>query len=496
MTPYDKYKAELSKLSDIRHAIGVLHWDTEVNMPVNGAQVRAQQIGTLASLAHGMFTDDKTGRMLEELGADESLTPEQSRNVFLTNKDYQKQIKLSSEFVREMSMAKSIAFNEWVKAKRAEDFSLFRDSLSKLVDLKRRETELRGYDAEPYDALLDNYEPGLRAARVVDMFDEAKRRIIPLTKQIQARPSPERSFLTQNFPEDSQWDFGLEVLQRIGYDFGSGRQDKSPHPFTISFHPQDVRVTTHINEHDFMTMLWSCLHEAGHAMYEQGLAVENYGLPAGSAASLAIHESQSRLWENHVGRSSEFWDYWYPILQKRFPDNLGGIPKAEFYRAINTIKPNLIRIEADELNYHLHVIIRFEIERGLINGEIEVDQLPENWNDRYREYLGVDVPSDGLGVLQDVHWSHGSFGYFPTYSMGSFYAAQIFAAAVRANPTIPEEIQLGKYSTLLTWLRNEIHCHGRIFDPEDLCIRVTGESLNVDHFVNYATGKFGAIYGL
>ncbi|MDX1479654.1 MAG: carboxypeptidase M32, partial [Saprospiraceae bacterium] len=284
-------------------------------------------------------------------------------------------------------------------------------------------------------------------------------------------------------------EFGLEVLKAMGYDLDHGRQDISPHPFTISFSPEDVRVTTRIDEHDFLNMTWSCIHEGGHALYEQGLPAEQYGLPLGSSASLGIHESQSRLWENHVGRGLPFWEHWYPQLQERFPEQLGGISLERFHQAINRIAPNYIRTEADELHYHLHVMIRYEIEREAINTDLPVARMKALWNDKYEAYLGLDTPDDANGILQDVHWSHGSFGYFPTYSIGSFYAAQFFAAAEAAIPGLDAQIRNGDNSQLLQWLRTEIHAHGRMYDPEDLCQRVTGQQLDVTHFVHYMREK-------
>ena len=488
MRKYIQFVSEMHRITDLGHAIGVLHWDTEVYLPPGGSRFRAQQISTLSGMAHGMFTEAKMGKLLNALMTDNSLTADEHRNVELTLLDYEREIKLDKAFVEKLSSARSDAFNKWVAARKASDFAMFKPALDTLVGLKRREAEMRRTSGEPYDALLDLYEPGLRADILDQLFGEAKTAILPMLRQL--NPVAEDGvFLRKHYAKDAQWEFGLEILKRMGYDMQHGRQDISAHPFTISFSPEDVRVTTRIDEQDFANMTWSCIHEGGHALYEQGLPTAQYGLPLGSSASLGIHESQSRLWENHVGRSLAFWEYWYPILQEQFPQNLANVSLDRFYKGINLVAPNLIRTEADELHYHLHVIIRYELERDLINGSLQVDQLREQWNQKYHDYLGIEVTDDANGILQDVHWSHGSFGYFPTYSIGSFYAAQFFATAQKAIPDLDDNFRVGDYSALLTWLRSKIHIHGRRHDPEELCKQVTGKSLDVTYFVDYIRGK-------
>lgn len=302
--------------------------------------------------------------------------------------------------------------------------------------------------------------------------------------------------MTGYYNKDKQWQYGLAVLKQMGYDFDAGRQDISSHPFTVNFNAQDVRVTTRIDENNFSDMLWSCIHEGGHALYEQGLLPENYGLPAGEAISLGIHESQSRLWENNVGRSLTYWKVHYPKLQTIFPENLKNVSVGAFYKAMNQVKPSLIRTNADELTYHTHIMIRFEIEKLLIEGTLKVKDLPEYWNTKYKEYLGVNVTDDAHGVLQDIHWSHGGFGYFPTYSLGSFYAAQFYTQATKDIPTLETEIEKGNTLPLLNWLRSKVHKHGKYYTAEELCINITGEKLNFNHFMNYANKKYAGIYEL
>lgn len=492
---YREYQARLQKLGDLSSAIGLMHWDTEVYMPKGASPMRSRQIATLSGMAHEMFVDKDFGNLLDDLRNGNDLHPEQQRNIELSHRDYHKEIKLSTSFVEKLSRTVSAAFQAWEAAKQEDAFAQFAPHLEKLVELRMEEAEIRGYSKHPYDAMLDLYEPGLEVDFLDKTFQEAKDGIRQILQQLDLSIDTGRdAVFHQHFAKDKQWEFGLDVLRGIGYDFNHGRQDISSHPFSIGFSPLDVRVTTRVDEMDFANMCWSCIHEGGHALYEQGLPVDGYALPSGTAVSLSIHESQSRLWENHVGRGMAFWNHWYPKLQAYFPEQLAKVSLEDFYRAINTLRPNLIRTEADELHYHLHVIIRYEIERDLFAGSIKASELREVWNDKYASYLGLRPPDDRQGILQDVHWSHGSFGYFPTYSLGSFYAAQFFASAQEEISDLDQQISLGDCSELLGWLRKNIHAHGRMKDPADLCREVTGEELNMQHFLNYCSTKFKAIY--
>jgi carboxypeptidase Taq len=365
-----------------------------------------------------------------------------------------------------------------------------------LVALKREEAAFLGYKDHPYDALLDQYEPDLTTSESEKIFNSVKASLISLINEIGSKPTPREDFMFSSFPKDAQWAFGLDLLGNMGFDFAAGRQDISVHPFTINFSSKDVRVTTKLEEANFNSMTWSCLHEGGHALYEQGLPIEQYGLPCGEAISLGIHESQSRLWENMVGRSAIYWNHHFPKLQSQFPEALKDITANDFYKACNLVKPSLIRIEADELTYHFHVLIRFEIEKALIEGSLEVNEVPAAWNKKYKDYLGVEVSNDAVGCLQDIHWSHGSFGYFPTYSIGSFYAAQFFAAAEKQIPDLSMHLENGNMQPLLSWLRENIHQHGKRYSASELCQRITGEPLNVDYFIAYAKQKYGSLYSL
>ena len=494
---YQTYVATMQKNADINNAIGVLSWDKEVNMPEKGARFRSQQVATLSGIAHEVFTDNSFGDLLAKLKEKRKhLDARQVKNILLTDKEYQRSKKLSKAFVIRKSKAISEAYHAWIKAREADDFEIYKKDLGNIVAICREEAELIGYEEHPYDALLDIYEPDARTKDLEVLFKDVRAQLVDFVKEIRNRPLIDNAFLFKRYKKQKQWDYGLKILGDMGYDFKAGRQDLSAHPFTINFSPQDVRVTTRIDERDFSNMLWSCIHEGGHALYEQGLPPEEYGLPLGNAVSLGIHESQSRLWENNVGRSLAYWRPKYEALQKLFPKRLGAIKLEQFYKGINNIEPNFIRTEADELHYHFHVLIRFEIEKNLMEGTLEVADLEEVWNAKYKEYMNLEVPDAKRGILQDIHWSHGSIGYFPTYSLGSFYAAQFFQQATKDIPNLMTSIEAGDTQPLLDWLRTNIHQHGQYYNAKELCTKITGEPLNFKYFMDYAKEKFGAIYGV
>ncbi len=492
---YRQYKASLQRIADIKYAAALLQWDQETYMPVKSASSRAQQIATLAELAHSMFTDRKTGDLLKKLNERTDLTELQKSNVELSLYDYNKGEKLPPAFVRELSEATSAGYQSWIEARKANSFAVFQNDLAKIIRLKKQEAALLGYESHPYNALLNEYERGSTVAFLDKTFDSLRQPLRSLLDKIGNRPQVDDSFLHQHFESKTQWSFGMELIKNLGFDFEAGRQDISEHPFTTNFSARDVRLTTRIDEKDFSNMTWSCIHEAGHGLYEQGLPDEEYGLPLGEFASLSIHESQSRLWENNVGRSEAFWHYHSGALKKWFPDQMGGLSTRDFYRGINKVQPTLIRTEADEITYHFHVIIRYEMEKLLMEDVLKVADIPAYWNEQYQKYLGIKVPDDKLGCLQDVHWSHGSFGYFPTYSLGSLYAAQFFDAAKKQVPLLEEEIRNGITGSLLNWLRVNIHQHGRRFTGTELCEKITGEPLNINAYLAYAERKYSDIYG-
>jgi carboxypeptidase Taq len=491
---YETYREHMRKLADVKSALALMQWDQETYMPVKGTAFRAQQVATLSEMAHELATSEKLGSLLETLAQATALSETEKKNIFLNRQDFEKQKKYPPAFVRKMSETVSKSFNAWNRAKNENRFSLFENELAELVDLKKEETEIIGYADHPYDALMDEFEKGCTVKLIDRIFGDMLPKLRVILEKIRQSKSPEDSFLFSSFDKKKQWDFGIQVIGQLGFDFEAGRQDLSSHPFSTSFNPYDVRITTRIDEHDFSSMLFSCIHETGHALYEQGLPESEYGLPSGEYASLGIHESQSRLWENHVGRSRAFWKFQYPAVREKFPEVFDGIREDSFYKAVNKVNPSLIRTESDELTYHFHVMIRYEIEKMLISGTLKTNDIPGCWNELYQKWLGIPVPDDQRGCLQDVHWSHGSFGYFPTYSLGSFYSAQFFARANRDIEGLPEKIEKGDTASLLSWLRQRIHASGRTWNSEEICKKATGETLNVQYFLDYLLDKYGKIY--
>ncbi|RYY18713.1 MAG: carboxypeptidase M32, partial [Chitinophagaceae bacterium] len=448
---YGQYQTAMSRIADLRFSSALLQWDQETYMPPQGAPLRGQQIATLTEMAHELFTSKTSGDLFTHLVETTALTPVQKRNAELSLEDYTRQQKIPADFVREMSETVNQSFHSWIEARKANDFNIFSGDLAKLVSLKKKEAGYLGYVNHPYDALLNEHDKGTTVVLLDAVFTRIRGPLKDLLQKITNRPQVDDSFLHRHYPRETQWAFGMDLLKRLGYDFEAGRQDVSEHPFSVSFNNRDVRITTRIDEYDLAAMTWSCIHELGHALYEQGLPGGQYGLPAGEAASYSIHESQSRLWENHVGRSESFCREFFPLFKQYFPEQLADIDAGHFYRAINKVQPSLIRTESDELTYHFHIMIRYELEKKLIEGSLSTNDIPAYWAEQYKLYMGIDVPDHKSGCLQDVHWSHGSFGYFPTYSLGSFYAAQIYQAAVNGSvaenenqKNIREEVNSGR----------------------------------------------------
>lgn len=493
MNNYKKYQLHLIKLADVNYASAVLQWDQETYMPKEGAVRRGQQLSTLAGISHEIGTDESFGKLLLDL-QQENLNAHDRRNVELSLKDYQIRKKYNAEFVKKLTQTISEAFSAWQEAKQKNDYAIYAPKLAQIIELKKQEAELLGYQNHPYDAMIDQYEPDTTTADIDLLFKDVKLKLMPFVQQVLQQQNEDDSFMYLKYPKELQWGFGMNLLEQMGYNFNAGRQDHSEHPFTIHFHSNDVRVTTRVDENNLHEMIWSTIHEGGHALYEQGILAEEYGLPLGEACSLAIHESQSRLWENNVGRSERYWKANYKALQALFPQNLEKISSWSFYQAMNRVQPGLIRTNADELTYHLHILIRFEIEKLLLNAELSVKDLPEFWNSKYREYLGVKVPNDSQGVLQDIHWSHGSLGYFPTYSLGSFYAAQFFAQAQKEIVDLNSMIESGNLLPLRNWLKEKVHVHGRFYNAADLIKNITGSEPDLSYFLNYAKEKYQKIY--
>ncbi|HEU4684594.1 MAG TPA: carboxypeptidase M32 [Nitrospira sp.] len=497
----------LGEIYRINSAASVLSWDQETYMPAGGGVARAEQISTLQGLAHQKLVSTETEQLLGTsidletgipLDHDGDLWDEPSQSLLREVwRDYSRAKKLPSDFVIRLSKECSLAQQVWAEAKEANSFAQFLPNLRTVLTLKREEAGYLGYAGSPYNALLDVYEPGSTIAGLRPVFAQLKARLVPLLNRIQNSPVQiDDHILTQAYDTARQLEFGRVVLIAMGYDFERGRLDLSAHPFTTSFHPTDVRVTTRVHEHDLPSCLFSCIHEGGHGLYDQGLDPRYFGTPLGESVSLGIHESQSRLWENCVGRSRAFWRFFYPLLQQTFHHQLRAVDMERFYAAINRVKPSFIRVEADELTYNLHIMLRFEIEQDLIEGRVNADDLPEIWNTRMKEYLGIVPRTDAEGVLQDVHWSFGAFGYFPTYTLGNLYAVQFYDQAKLEIPHLEDEIAAGQLSVLRRWLEQKIHRWGRMFTPERLCQRVTGTSVSPEPFLRYVERKYGELYKL
>lgn len=493
---YEQYKTKMQKIADVKYASAVLQWDQETYLPPKGNDGRGRQIATLSELSHEQFTEESIGRFLSELNTTGGLSDGQKRNIQLSLEDHTKSKKLPSAFVRQMSEAVNKSFHAWIRARKENSFTVFEQPLDELIQLKKQEAELLGYEHHPYNALLNDYDKGLTVIITDKLFADLKPQLSSLLDGIKYKRAIDNSFLQQHFDKESQWKFGIEILKQMHFDWDAGRQDISEHPFTTSFNSGDVRITTRIDENDFGNMTWSCIHEGGHALYEQGLPAGEYGLPLGEFCSLSIHESQSRLWENCVGRGLAFWQHHYPMAKQYFPKLFSGISVEKFVKGINKVEPSLIRTEADEVTYHFHIMIRYEIEKMLIEGLMTTKDIPAYWNELYFNYLGLKVPDDKRGCLQDVHWSHGSFGYFATYSLGSLYAAQFYAAISRQNPGLENEIANGNTRMVLEWLQQHIYPYGRYYTSGDLCKKATNEELNSMHFTDYITKKIDDIYSL
>lgn len=493
---YSQYLHQTQKAADLYNASAVLQWDQETYMPPKGAEARGRQLATLASTAHSWLTSEDYGALLKELAAAQDLGEEEAANVRLSLEDYEKGKKLSPEFIETLAMQQTASFQAWVEAREKNAYAHYAPELEKMIALKKQQADILGYEGHPYDALLDDYEKGATVAMLDPIFLLVQEQLPPLIERVRSATGVDDSFFYKHYPKEAQWAFSLDVLRAMGYDFDAGRQDLSEHPFSTSFAPTDVRVTTRVDEKNVASLLWSSIHEGGHALYEQGLPMQQYGLPLGQAASLSIHESQSRMWENNVGRSLDFWEHFFPIIQGRFKDQLEDCSAETWYRGANKVEASFIRTEADELTYHFHVLIRYEIEKALLDGNLKSADVREAWNAGYEKYLGITPPDDKQGVLQDVHWSHGSFGYFPTYSLGSFYAAQFFEKALEELPSLQGDISAGKFDALLTWLRENVHRYGRRYRSEKLSERITGRGLDFGAFMRYAEAKYGGIYHL
>jgi carboxypeptidase Taq len=497
-TPLAELNARLAIISDLKEAGALLSWDQHTYMPPGATAARGQQLATLNKLTHQLLTDPAIGELLSALEA-MPLTPDsdEAQLVKQARRVYARATRLPGDFVEAFAKLRTEAQQRWAEARRAKDFEQFAPLLARIVEMTRQEADYLGYPDHPYDALLDGYEPGARTAEVRRVFAELKEALVALLQAIRTSGRElSDAPLRQPFDEAKQEAFVLEIAQAFGYDLSRGRLDRTVHPFAQSISKYDVRITTRYHPEYLVPALFGTLHETGHALYEQGVADEYYRSLLGMVQSLGLHESQSRLWENLVGRSFGFWQYAYPKLQAYFPQQLEAVPLEDFYAAINRVTPSLIRVEADEVTYNLHIMLRFELELALLEGTLAVSDVPEAWNAKVEEYLGITPPDDAQGCLQDIHWSMGGIGYFPTYTLGNIMSVQLFEAAKRAHPEIEAEIASGRFATLLAWLREHVHRHGGKYNPNEVLVRATGSTLDAGPYVSYLRAKYGALYGL
>jgi carboxypeptidase Taq len=495
----DELKVILAEVDDLDRASAVLEWDQAAYMPKGGAESRGQQLATLGRLSHERFTSSETGKLLDALktaSADLDPDSDDARLIKVTSRLYDKEIKVPSAMVAEKAELTALASQAWQEARAESKFSIFEPHLEKVLDYARRFAELFAPYDHVYDAMLDQYEPGMKTTDVQGIFDGIRPKQVELLQAIANADQVDDSPLHQHFPEKAQWDFGEKVAGEYGFDWDRGRQDKVTHPFMTNFGYGDQRITSRVSEDFFNSYLFACLHETGHALYEQGIPKSLARTTLYGGTSLAVHESQSRLWENLVGRSRPFWGHFYGDLQKVFPDQLSEVSVDEFYKAINKVAPSYIRVEADEATYNLHIMLRMELEIAMMEGSLSAKDMPAAWNDRFESYLGIVPPDDAQGVLQDVHWSFGLMGYFATYALGNLVSVQLWEVIQREMPDIDEQIGRGEFEPLLTWLQKNIYQHGTKFEPQELVKKVTGSPINGDAYIRYLNDKFGAIYNL
>jgi carboxypeptidase Taq len=493
-------KTRAAEVDDINRASAVLSWDQATHMPNGGAAGRGRQMATLQRIAHEKGTDPQIGRLLDGLSAwAEKISTDNDDGalVRVVRRGYERSTKVPNSLVGALAEHTAAMYDTWSRARPANDFSMVRPGLEKTVDLSRQLAECFAPYTHVMDPLIDMADYGMRVSSVSAIFGELRSQLVPLVSAVTAQQAADDSVLHKAFPEKKQWDFGMAVAKKIGYDLNRGRQDKTAHPFMTSFGLGDIRITSRFREDDLGDGLFSTMHEVGHALYEQGIDMKYDGLPLADGTSAGVHESQSRLWENLVGRSMGFWEYFYPKLQRKFGKQLNDVPLETFYRAINKVSRSLIRTDADELTYNLHVIIRFDLERQLLEGTLAVKDLPDAWRARYKSDIGIEPPNDSDGCLQDVHWFSGVVGgVFQGYTLGNILSAMFYNAALAANPDIPAQIRAGRFSLLHSWLKKNIYRYGSKYTAPELIERVTGGPLTIAPYMAYLKTKYGALYGL
>jgi carboxypeptidase Taq len=500
----NELKAHLAEVYDLGMVSAVLGWDQATYMPPGGAAARGRQLSLIGRLTHERFTHAKVGKLLDKLQAYGEGLPFDNDDAALlrvTRREYERAIKIPSALLGEMYGHTAETYDIWTRARPANDFSMVQDKLEKTLDISRKLAECFAPHEHVLDPLINFSDYGMTAHSVSAVFADLRAQLVPLVKAISEKQrenaADPTACLKKHYPESAQAEFGLSIIKLYGYDFARGRQDKTHHPFMTKFSLGDVRITTRFNEHDFGDGLFSTLHESGHAMYEQGICRSYEGTPLANGTSAGVHESQSRLWENLVGRSRSFWEYFYPQAQATFPEQLSGVPLDEFYRAINHVQRSLIRVDADEVTYNLHVMIRFNLERALLEGALAVKDLPDAWDELYESDLGISPTSQKDGVLQDVHWYGGPIGgSFQGYTLGNILSGQFYQAALKAHPEIPSDVGRGQFGTLHGWLKENIYAHGSKFTTPELVQRVTGGPLDVGPYMNYLKTKYSELYSL
>ena len=497
MNAYESLQQRSREVESYQRTAGVLSWDQETYMPPKAAGFRAEQIGQMAGLIHRLATSSELGDWIKSCEdalpsvANEDQNAQRLANIREWRRDYDRSTKLPSRLVEELARTSSLSREAWMTARRESNFAGFAPWLEKIIKLSREQAECWGYETCIYDSLMEGYEPSARVAELNPLFADLQKELTPLLpKLVKATSGVDPNRLRRDYPVSSQQKFNRLIAGAMGFDFEAGRIDTTVHPFCTDLGPGDIRMTTRYQDDDFTGSLFGVMHETGHALYNQGLLPENFGTPMGTYISLGIHESQSRLWENQVGRDRVFWKHWHHAACQEFP-GLADIPLDELWLLVNRIEPSFIRVEADEATYNLHIILRYEMEQKLITGDLPVSDLPAAWNKRFEELFQLPVPDDTHGCLQDTHWSLGLFGYFPTYTLGTLNAAQLFRAALQQVPGLQADLEKGEYARLLSWLREKIHRHGKRYSPRELIEQATGEPLRASHFLDYLKAKYG-----
>jgi len=494
-----EFKEYIKKMKSYEETLELLAWDLRTGAPRKGIEQRSETIGVLSTQLFNMSTSEEMEKFLEELSESsvfEQLDEMEKRMVKESKKEFDRSKKIPADKYQEYVVLTSKAESVWEEAKEKSDFSVFKPYLEKIVEMNREFIELWGYEGHKYNTLLDMYEPGLTVEKLDEVFGALKDRIVPLVAEIKEKgQATDNSFVFQEFTKEEQKRFSLFMLEQMGYDFNAGRLDEAVHPFAVGLNPGDVRITTMYRTHDMSSALFSTMHEGGHALYEQNIGENLVGTTLATGTSMGIHESQSRLWENMVGRTRSFWERYYKDLQENFSGKFDDVSMEQFYKGINQANPTLIRIDADELTYNLHIMIRYELEKALFSGELSVDELPQAWNQKYQEYLGVEPKHNGEGVLQDVHWSGGGFGYFPSYSLGNMYAAQ-FLNTLKQQVAFDDLLREGNLAPIKEWLTDQIYKYGKSLTPNEIVQQVTGEELNPTYLIDYLEEKFRDIYSL